>query len=108
MRNNRSRKYKYFSMIVGVMTVQLCMNGITSLKEKRSIVKSLISRLKNKFNISISEIDHHDSKRTALLGISFISNNGRFINQQFDSIVTFMQRDGRFYLGVIERDTFNA
>jgi len=95
-------------MIVGVMTIQICMNGITSLKEKRSIVKSLISRAGNKFNISVAEIDHHEDKRTAVVGISVISNNGRFINKQFDTIVNFMKRDRRFYLGTIERETFNT
>jgi uncharacterized protein YlxP (DUF503 family) len=95
-------------MIVGVMTVQLCMNGITSLKEKRSIVKSIASRTKNKFNISIAEIDRHDNKRTAILGISLISNDGRFINEQFNNIINFMKKDGRFYLGAIERETFNT
>ena len=95
-------------MIVGVMTAQLCMNGITSLKQKRSIVKSLISRAKSRFNISISEIDHHNSKRTAIVGISLISNDNRFVNQQLDKVISFMQKDGRFYLGPIERETFNA
>jgi uncharacterized protein YlxP (DUF503 family) len=95
-------------MVIGVMTVQLCLNGITSLKEKRSIVKSVISRAKNKFNISISEIDRLDNKRTALLGISLISNDGRFIHKQFDNIITFMKNDGRFYLGKTTRETFKA
>ncbi|MHC4843398.1 MAG: DUF503 domain-containing protein [Planctomycetota bacterium] len=94
-------------MIVGVMTIQICMNGINSLKEKRSIIKSLINRLRNKFNISIAEVDHQENKRTALIGISLISNDGRFINKQLDIIINFMQKDGRFYLGQIERETFN-
>jgi uncharacterized protein YlxP (DUF503 family) len=95
-------------MIVGVMTIQIFMNSITSLKEKRSIVKSLFSRTKNKFNISIAEIDRQDNKRTAVLGISLISNDGRFINKQFNNIINFMKKDGRFYLGAIERETFNT
>jgi uncharacterized protein YlxP (DUF503 family) len=99
---------KILSMIVGVMTIQIFMNGITSLKEKRSIVKSLASKTKNKFNISIAEIDCQDNKRTAILGISLISNDGRFINKQLDNIINFMKRDGRFYLGTIERETFNT
>ncbi|MCK4827557.1 DUF503 domain-containing protein, partial [bacterium] len=44
-------------MIVGVLTTHLSMQGITSLKGKRSIVKSLIGRLKSRFNISIAEVD---------------------------------------------------
>ncbi len=95
-------------MIVGVLTAQLHMHGINSLKEKRSIVKSLLGRLKSRFNISISEVDHQDEKTSAVVGIAVISNDTRFINQQFDSIIDFMRGDGRFYLGAIERETFGS
>jgi uncharacterized protein YlxP (DUF503 family) len=93
-------------MIVGVMTAHLFLHGITSLKEKRSIVKSLIGRLKSRFNISIAEVDHQDNKNGAVIGISIVSNDNRFIDQQFDSILDFMRNDGRFYLGQVERETF--
>ena len=95
-------------MIIGVMTVNLHLHGIGSLKEKRSIVKSVISRLQSRFNISISEVDHQDEKTSAVVGISLISNDTRFINQQLDSIIDFMRGDGRFYLGTIERETFGS
>ena len=95
-------------MIVGVMTAQLRMQGITSLKEKRSIVKSLNGRLKSRFNISVAEVDHQDERTRAVIAISLVSNDTRFVNQQFDKILNFMQRDGRFYLGQIERETFNS
>jgi len=94
-------------MIVGVMTVQLHMQGVASLKEKRGIVKSVIGRLKSRFNVSVSEVDHQDEKRSAVIGIALVSNETRFIDQQFDAIINFMQRDGRFYLGQIERETFS-
>ena len=97
---------RYEAMIVGVMTAQLHLQGISSLKEKRSIVKSLIGRLKSRFNASISEVDHQDDKTSAVVGIAVVSNDSRFINQQLDSIIDFMRGDGRFYLGTVERETF--
>jgi len=93
-------------MIVGVMTAQLHLQGIGSLKEKRSIVKSLTARLKSRFNVSVAEVDRQDSKISSVVGIAVVSNNTGFIDQQFDAIVTFMQRDGRFYLASVERETF--
>lgn len=93
-------------MIVGVMTARLHLQGIGSLKEKRSIVKSLIGRLKSRFNVSAAEVDHQDNKNGAVIGIAIVSNDSRFINSQFESIISFMQKDGRFYLGEIERETF--
>jgi len=94
-------------MIVGVMTAHLSLQGITSLKGKRSIVKGVIGRLKSRFNISISEVDHQDSKSIAVIGVAVVSNDARFIDQQFDAIISFMRNDGRFYLGQVERDTFS-
>ena len=88
------------------MKAHLHLHGVTSLKEKRSIVKSVIGRLKSRFNASVSEVDRHDSKLYAVIGIAIVSNETRFIDQQFDAMITFMQNDGRFYLGQVERETF--
>lgn len=93
-------------MIVGVLKARLHLEAVTSLKQKRGIVKSVIGRLKSRFNISASEVDHQDSKLCAVIAIAIVSNDSRFINQQFDKIIDFMHKDGRFYLGQIERETF--
>jgi len=92
--------------MIGHMTVRLFLQGVTSLKEKRSIVKGLIGRLKSRFNISIAEVDHQDSKASAVIGIAIVSNESRFIEQQFEAILSFMRNDGRFYLGQVEREMF--
>jgi len=94
------------NMIVGTMTARLHLNGLTSLKQKRGIVKSLIGRLKSRFNISIAEVDHQDNKTSAVIAIAVVGNDSRFINQQLDTITGFIQKDGRFYLGKIERELF--
>jgi len=95
-------------MIVGVMTARLHLNGVSSLKEKRGIVKSIIGRLKSRFNISIAEVDAHGNKNGAVIGITIVSNDTGFIDSQFDTVIDFMQKDGRFYLGQIERETFSS
>ncbi|MHC4175494.1 MAG: DUF503 domain-containing protein [Planctomycetota bacterium] len=94
-------------MIVGVITAHLSMQGVTSLKGKRSIVKSVIGRLKSRFNVSIAEVDHQDSKTSAVIAMAIVSNEARFIDQQFDALINFMRNDGRFYLGQVERETFS-
>jgi uncharacterized protein YlxP (DUF503 family) len=95
-------------MVIGVLSAQLFMQGISSLKEKRSIIKGLIGRLKSRFNISISEVGHQDSKLMAVIGIGIVSNDQRFIDQQLDAVLKFMRHDGRFYLGHVDRETFNS
>ena len=69
------------------MTTQLYLRGITSLKEKRRIVKSVIERLKSRFNISISEVDHNDIKTSAVIAMAVVSNDTNFINRQLDKIL---------------------
>ncbi|MHC4573058.1 MAG: DUF503 domain-containing protein [Planctomycetota bacterium] len=93
-------------MTIGVLKAQLHLQGVGSLKEKRSIVKSVIGRLRSRFNISIAEVDHQDNKTSAVIAVATVSNDNSFIDRQFDAIVGFMQRDGRFYLGQVEREKF--
>ena len=91
-------------MIVGVLTIQIHMKGVNSLKEKRSIVKSLIERLKSRFNFSVSQVDKQDNKTCAVIGMAFVSNDTKFINSQLDLAVNFIRRDGRCYVGQIDRE----
>ncbi|MCX5646976.1 MAG: DUF503 domain-containing protein [Phycisphaerae bacterium] len=94
-------------MLVGVMTAQLHLPGVGSLKDKRHIVKSVIGRLQSRFNVSVSEVEHQDSHTSAVLGLAVVSNERAFIDQQLDAILTFMRNDGRFYLGQVEREIFS-
>ena len=94
-------------MTVGLMKMTIHLHGITSLKEKRSIVKSLIGRLKSRYNFSVSEIEAQDSKQHAIIGLAVVGNDAGFIHEQMDTVVEFAQRDGRFYLGRVERELFS-
>ncbi|MDI6448846.1 DUF503 domain-containing protein [Anaerobaca lacustris] len=94
-------------MLVGTMTAQMYMHGIGSLKEKRSIVKSVIGRLKSRYNVSVSEIEHQDNKTIAVIGIAVVGNDSQFIGQQLDAVLNFMRNDARFYLGQVDREIFS-
>ena len=95
-------------MLIGALTTQLNLNGVTSLKAKRSIVKGVIGRLQSRFNVSVSEIGRQDSKVLAVLGLAVVSNDARFLDQQLDTILDFMRSDGRFYLSRVEREVFSG
>jgi uncharacterized protein YlxP (DUF503 family) len=90
------------------MRANLHLQGIGSLKEKRSIIKSLMGRLQSRFNVSISEVDHNDSKIISVIGVSVVGNDTAFVNEQLEAVTAFMRRDGRFYLSNVERETFGA
>ena len=95
-------------MIVGLLTINIHLHGIGSLKDKRRILKSLIGRLKAKFNFSVSEVAAQDSKQLAVIGLAVVSNDGAFINSQLDTVTNFVQQDGRFYVGQIDREIFSS
>jgi len=43
-----------------------------------------------------------------VIAVAIVANEAGFINSRFESILSFMQKDGRFYLGKIERETFSS
>ena len=68
-------------MRIGICTVELYLPGITSLKEKRSIMKPLLSRLHKTFNISAAEVAHQDVWQSATIGIAVVSNSSTHARQ---------------------------
>lgn len=64
-----------------------------SLKNKRSIIKSIIQKAHNKFNVSISEIDNYDKWKNATIGISIIANEMPYIEKQLSEIINFIESD---------------
>jgi len=82
-------------MVVGTAKLELYLPGTFSLKEKRFVLKSLKTKIQNKFNISIAEVDLHDKWQRACLGIACVSNDRRFIDETFSKIIHFCSGDGR-------------
>lgn len=64
-----------------------------SLKDKRSVIKSIITKTHNKFNVSISEVEDYDLLNKAALGISVVSNSNQLNQQIFDSIIRFIEEN---------------
>lgn len=78
-------------MIVGVALVTFRLYEIYSLKEKRSIVKSLIEKSRNRFNVSVAEVADQDVHQKAAIGIAVVGNDGRLLNSVLDRIIDFME-----------------
>lgn len=78
-------------MIIGVATVKLHVPWAHSLKEKRMVVKSIISKAQNKYNISILEIEAQDVHQTIVLGIACVSNTSKLADNTLDRVVQFIE-----------------
>ena len=60
------------AIVVGYTVLELRLHDAMSLKDKRQVVKSVIERVKRRYNVSITEVGEHDSPRMALLGVSCV------------------------------------
>ena len=79
-------------MNIGALVVRLRMPENHSLKDKRKTVKSIIAQVRNKFNVSIAELDDHDLWQVATLGITCVSNDGRHSNEVLSHVVDYIER----------------
>jgi uncharacterized protein YlxP (DUF503 family) len=78
-------------MVVGIGTIVLRLPGNNSLKGKRKVVKGVISRLKNTFNVSAAEVGANDNHQRAEIGLAFVGNDRRQINSKMDKALNFVE-----------------
>lgn len=86
-------------MFIGIVKFELYMHGNRSLKNKRQIVKSLISKVKHKYpNVSIAEVGSLDLWNKAEIGFSFVSNNSKFVNSILDQVYSYIENLESYYI----------
>lgn len=73
-------------MIVAVGTFEMHLPEVHSLKEKRQIVKSLIERVKAKFNASVAEVNHNDLWQRCTIGVAMVANDRTLLQQMAQKI----------------------
>ncbi|MDX1933714.1 MAG: DUF503 domain-containing protein [Capsulimonadales bacterium] len=85
-------------MHIGVVTLRLEIDSADSLKDKRQVVRSLLQHLRNKFNVSASEVDDLGLWRRATVGVAIVTNDARFANQVLSQAVNHVESDPRVAL----------
>ena len=80
-------------MALGVLTLQIEIPGCQSLKEKRSRLKPLLTRLHREFNISVAEMDHLDTWNSAIIACALISNNAGQTQRALQNILTWVENN---------------
>ena len=78
-------------MVVGICKVTILLHGNRSLKGKRSVLKSIMSKVKNRFNISIAEVGANDVWQRAEIGFAAIGNDRAFMNSVIDKALCFIE-----------------
>ncbi len=78
-------------MIVGICHLDVIIPENHSLKGKRQVVKKIIDRVRNRFNISIAEVGDNELWQRSQLGLSIVGNDRRFVNSYLDRVVNFIE-----------------
>jgi hypothetical protein len=78
-------------MIVGAAAVEIQIHGSRSLKEKRGVVRSICRRVRNRFNLAVSEVDGQDRWQWALLGLAAAGSDAGPVRAVLDRAVAFIE-----------------
>ncbi len=78
-------------MITGTCRIELYIKDSQSLKDKRRVLKSMKTLIHNKFNVSVSEVDHQDSRKYAVLGIAAVSTDKLTVEKLLNKTKSFIE-----------------
>ena len=91
-------------MVVGLCTIDIQVPDSASLKQKRHVVKSVIARVGQSFNVSIAEVDHQDSWQLATLAVACVSADARYAQGLLERVVRYIELE-RFDLILLDYHT---
>ncbi|MCL6447985.1 MAG: DUF503 domain-containing protein [Armatimonadetes bacterium] len=78
-------------MVVGVLTVELFLAGATSLKDKRRVLKSILDKIKARFNVSVAEVDKQEAWQFSVLGVAAVSSETGHVYQTLAAVARFIE-----------------
>lgn len=91
-------------MVVASLTWELSLPGCSSLKEKRSVVRSLRDRLRQRFNVSVAETGLQDVHTRAMLTIALVGSDGRLVDSILDKADRFVECHGGALITRVTRE----
>ncbi|MDU5323600.1 MAG: DUF503 domain-containing protein [Peptoniphilus harei] len=91
-------------MIIGICTCEIFIFNANSLKSKRSVVKSIIEKSKNRFNISIAEVGENDKWQKSIIAFSTISNNQKIVEETIEKVINFFDSYSEIEIIKIKRE----
>ncbi len=77
--------------IVGLCTVEFYLPGLSSLKEKRSVLKSMLARMHNTFNVSAAEVARQDQWRSAVIAFASVGNSTMHARQVIENVLKWVE-----------------
>jgi len=78
-------------MIVGVSEITLHLPESHSLKDKRQVIKSIMARVRNQFEVAIAEVEDNDRWQIARLGVSCVSNSAQHADEVLQHVRRYIE-----------------
>jgi uncharacterized protein YlxP (DUF503 family) len=77
-------------MVVAIARLTLIIHDNKSLKGKRKVIKSLIEKVRHRFEASVAEVEDHDLWQKAKIGVAVVGNDARLLSTRLDQIASFI------------------
>jgi len=91
-------------MVIASLTWELSLPGCASLKEKRSVIRSLKDRLRTKLNVSVAETAFHDVHGRAALTIALVASDKAFAESVMESADRLVDASGGAIITAVRRE----
>ncbi|MBE2192810.1 MAG: DUF503 domain-containing protein [Anaerolinea sp.] len=78
-------------MVIGACTIELYLHDPDTLKDKRSVLKGLLARLRKEFTISAAEVGLHDAHHAATIGCAIVSTSAAHAQNLLDHVVAWIE-----------------
>ena len=88
------------------LKITLRASWVHSLKEKRMVVKSIVQRLKNKFNVSVGEVHEQDIHQIIIIGISAVCGDQKQVDSTLENLIDFVEENTDAEIINIESDNY--
>ncbi|MDK0761279.1 DUF503 domain-containing protein [Clostridium perfringens] len=88
------------------LKITLRASWVHSLKEKRMVVKSIVQRLKNKFNVSVGEVHEQDIHKIIVIGISAVCGDQKQVDSTLENLIDFVEENTDAEIINIESDNY--
>jgi uncharacterized protein len=94
-------------MLIATVKIKVHLPWVHSLKEKRMVVKSLIAKLGNKFNVSVAEIEEQNIHQIAVLGVAGIAGDAAMADSVIDHVLNFAEENTEGEIIDVEREVIS-
>jgi uncharacterized protein len=90
-------------MVIGTLQITVLVPDSQSLKDKRMVVRSITSRVRQAFAVAVAEVGDQDTWQSAVIGVACVSNNARHADEVCQKVLAYVENDAD---GVVSTSRF--